>query len=378
VSSAVSPHAPLAFDEAVESIQASLAPLFEIAANSPTRKFINLDMEEYRDLDLTMAVFTQLLDRDDLLHVDAGIVLQAYLPDALGAMIHLQEWAAARRARGGAAIKVRLVKGANLPMERVEASLHSWPLATWATKQQTDTNYKRVLDYALTFEHIANVQIGVAGHNLFDISYAWTLGRNRNVRSGIEFEMLLGMAEGRARAVSETVGLLLLYVPGVHPKDFDVAIPYLVRRLQEGASEENFLSAVFDLNDDADLYSRERNRFLASLAALDDEVPSPSRTQDRRRVSPGGFQVTFRNTADTDPSLPGNRQWAKAITGCVPTTILGYDLVASHTINDAAEIQTTIGAATAAGGSWAALGGSGRAEILAGLRLCSSNAEVNS
>ena len=31
-------------------------------------------------------------------------------------------------------------------MEQVEASVHGWPLATWHTKQDSDTNYKRVLD----------------------------------------------------------------------------------------------------------------------------------------------------------------------------------------------------------------------------------------
>ena len=59
-------------------------------------------MEEYRDLDLTMAVFTRLLDRPEFEDLEAGIVLQAYLPDSFAAMIRLQEWAAARRARGGA------------------------------------------------------------------------------------------------------------------------------------------------------------------------------------------------------------------------------------------------------------------------------------
>ena len=125
--------------------------------------------------------------------------MQAYLPDALRAMIRLQEWSAARRARGGAPIKVRVVKGANLPMERVDASLHDWPLATWGTKQDTDTNYKRVLDYALHPERVRNVRIGVAGHNLFDIAFAWLLAGERGVRDGIEFEMLLGMAQGQAR-----------------------------------------------------------------------------------------------------------------------------------------------------------------------------------
>ena len=364
VSSAVAAHPPLAFDQAVGSIEAALAPLFGIAASSLTPKFINLDMEEYRDLDLTIAVFTRLLDREDLRHVEAGIVLQAYLPDALGAMIHLQEWAAKRRASGGRGIKVRLVKGANLPMERVDASLHGWPVATWPTKQDTDTNYKRVLDYALTAERVANVRVGVAGHNLFDVAYAWTLAGKRGVRSGVEFEMLLGMAEGQARAVSETVGPLRLYVPVVHPKDFDVAIAYLVRRLQEGASEDNFLSAAFDLNQDSGMYERERTRFLASLAAVDGDVPPPNRTQDRRKDVCPDIPESFQNTADTDPSLFGNRQWAKEITDRIPARTLGDELVKAHTVSDADGVQSTIATALAASASWAGLGGIGRAEIL--------------
>src|SRR5690606_27821233 len=110
------------------------------------QKFINLDMEEYKDLDITLDIFTRILDRPEFLTLEAGIVLQAYLPDALGAMIRLQEWSAARVARGGAPIKVRVVKGANLPMERVAAAMHGWPLATWGSKQESDTSYKAVLN----------------------------------------------------------------------------------------------------------------------------------------------------------------------------------------------------------------------------------------
>jgi RHH-type proline utilization regulon transcriptional repressor/proline dehydrogenase/delta 1-pyrroline-5-carboxylate dehydrogenase len=66
------------------------------------------------------------------------------------------------------------------------------------------------------------------------------------VRDGIEFEMLLGMAESQAEAVRETTGGLLLYTPVVHPAEFDVAIAYLIRRLDEGASSDNFMSAVFE------------------------------------------------------------------------------------------------------------------------------------
>ncbi|MGX9670932.1 bifunctional proline dehydrogenase/L-glutamate gamma-semialdehyde dehydrogenase [Mycobacterium sp. HM-7] len=377
VSATVPPHSPWAFDEAVDHIAANLLPLFTQAATAPTKKFINLDMEEYRDLELTIAVFTKLLDRAELLNLEAGIVLQAYLPDALSAMMRLQNWACARRERGGAGIKVRLVKGANLPMEHVEASLHGWPVATFSTKQDTDTNYKRVLDYALQPEHAANVRIGVAGHNLFDIAYAWTLAGRRGVRDRVEFEMLLGMAEAQAEAVRRTVGGLLLYVPVVHPKDFDVAIAYLVRRLEEGASQDNFMSAVFELHDDQVLFQREKDRFVASLAEIDDVgasevtggagVPEPNRRQDRRTDDPSTAVSParrFANVADTDPALPGNRLWGRTITERIAASAVGTELVAAHTVSSAAALEGIIAGGVTAGATWAASTGAQRAAVL--------------
>ena len=266
-------------------------------------------MEEYKDLDMTIAVFTRILDKPEFKNLEAGIVLQAYLPDALAAMIRLQDWAAARRADGGAAIKVRVVKGANLPMEQVEASLHDWPLATWGTKQDSDTNYKRVINYSLHPDRIRNIRIGVAGHNLFDIAFAWLLAKQRGIadtaEQSIEFEMLLGMAQGQAEAVKKDVGSLLLYTPVVHPAEFDVAIAYLIRRLEEGASQDNFMSAVFELSENEALFEREKQRFLASLAKLDDEVPPPNRRQNRSLPAEPMPHDSFENTPDTDPVAAG-------------------------------------------------------------------------
>ena len=181
---------------------------------------------------------------------------------------------------GGAGIKVRIVKGANLAMERVDATVHDWPLATWSTKQESDTNYKRMLVRALTPEDTAVVRIGVAGHNLFDLAFAWLLAERRGVTGRVEIEMLLGMAAAQAEAVRATTGGLLLYTPVVRPEEFDAAISYLVRRLEENASTDNFMSGLFEL-DDAAIYQRERDRFAASLADLDLDLPAPRRTQDR-------------------------------------------------------------------------------------------------
>src|SRR4029077_7907221 len=45
-------------------------------------KFVYLDMEEYRDKELTAEVFMRTLDRPGLEPSLAGIALQAYIPDS--------------------------------------------------------------------------------------------------------------------------------------------------------------------------------------------------------------------------------------------------------------------------------------------------------
>lgn len=361
VSAATAPHSPWAFEESVARIAEELAPVFAIAAASG--KFVNLDMEEYRDLDLTVAVFTALLDRPELLQLEAGIAIQAYLPDAMAAMIRLQYWAAGRRERGGAPIKVRLVKGANLPMERIDADVHGWSLATWATKQQTDTNYKRVLAWAMTPQRLANVRLGVAGHNLFDIAFAWTLAGRRDVRDGIDIEMLLGMAPGQAEAVRRTVGRLVLYVPVVAPDTFDVALSYLARRLQEAAGAENFISALAAPDHDQAIFGRERDRFLASLAELDESIPEPHRIQDRG-VEAADPVTGFANAPDTDAAVPANRAWVTAVLGRAEYSTIGADLVAAHRIADGGELDALIESAVAAGSRWGSRTGAERAAVL--------------
>ena len=396
VSATVAPHNHWAFDEAVDHIDSQLVPLFRKAAAASPKKFINLDMEEYKDLDLTIAVFTRILDRPEFRDLEAGIVLQAYLPDALGAMMRLQDWAAARVEAGGAPIKVRVVKGANLPMEHVDAMIHGWPQATWPTKQATDTSYKAVLDFALRPEHVRNVRVGVAGHNLFDVALAWLLAKARGAEAGVEFEMLLGMATGQAEVVKREVGSLLLYTPVVHPDEFDVAIAYLIRRLEEGASQENFMSAVFELHDTPALFDRERERFLASLAELERitgdgspeqfRVPAPNRQQDRRAFDEAGLEARveawvtggFENTPDTDPDLPGNRVWGRAIADRMVESNLGRDLVASAQLEDEAALDAAIARGVAAQQTWQELGVAERTRILhrAGERLEARRAEL--
>jgi RHH-type proline utilization regulon transcriptional repressor/proline dehydrogenase/delta 1-pyrroline-5-carboxylate dehydrogenase len=347
VSSVISQVSMWGFDATVERVVERLKPLYQYAASAPTQKFINLDMEEYRDLSLTLEVFQRLMSLPETKGLEAGIVLQAYLPDALGAMKIVQDFAAKRVSAGGAPLKVRVVKGANLLMERVDADIHGWVEATYPTKQATDTNYKRVLDWALTPEHVTNVRIGIAGHNLFDIALAHLLAEKRGVSPSVDFEMLKGMAVDISAAVRKTVGSLLLYTPVVHPKEFEVAIAYLTRRLEENASPDNFMSGLFDIAKNEDVFKRECDRFTASVFALDDKPQHPRRVAEKPPVR--------LNTPDSDPALADTREWvAKAVSAAhklskhpspLPNSI---PRLASET-----EIDKVVGRAANAATSWA-------------------------
>ncbi|MGJ8671732.1 proline dehydrogenase family protein [Rubritalea sp.] len=273
-------------------------------------KFVNLDMEEYRDLRLTCDAFMQVLDEAEFKMHRAGIVLQAYLPDSYKHQIELTEWATRRSAAGGAPIKIRIVKGANLAMESVEASLHDWPQAPYSTKLEVDANYKRMVLYGCVPENAKNVQLGIASHNLFEISYALLIRAREGVEEFVELEMLEGMANHQARAVQELAGGLLRYAPVVRKEDFHTAISYLVRRLDENTHEENFLHDIFGMKPGCPKWNKQKKMFFDACAIVNTLTDSPNRVQVRAmEVYAADYLAPFCNAPDTDWSLRKNAYW---------------------------------------------------------------------
>src|SRR5262245_8569236 len=221
----------------------------------------------------------------------------------------------ARCARGDVPIKIRIVKGANLAMEQVEAALHGWPQAPYLTKLETDANFKRMVAYGSQPEHARAVRLGVASHNLFDVAYGLLLRHHHGVEDEVEFEMLEGMANHQARAVQHEAGGLLLYAPVVKTEDFHSAIAYLVRRLDENTAPENFLHDLFSMEPDSDAWQYQCDRFLAACQIQNEVSDRPRRTQDRRTEQPvARHKQPFDNEPDTDWSLPANQAWIKAVT----------------------------------------------------------------
>ncbi len=283
---------------------------------SGLKKLVYLDMEEYKDLRLTIDVFKRFLQDPDLNKYPLGIALQAYIPDSFAYQQELTDLAESRLAKGGAPIRIRIVKGANLEMEKCIASLNGWEQAPFATKLETDANYKRMVAYALQEKNLQAVRIGIGSHNIFEIAFSKTLQSIRGLdTSHVEFEMLEGIANHTRRSIQKLLGSVLIYSPVANREEFLNAIAYLVRRLMENTDKENFLSHSFNLKVGSQAWNEEQKKFLSALDHERHLEPSlPRHKQDRGGSSDlvpekTGDIENFIPDSPTDFSLPANQVW---------------------------------------------------------------------
>jgi RHH-type proline utilization regulon transcriptional repressor/proline dehydrogenase/delta 1-pyrroline-5-carboxylate dehydrogenase len=234
-------------------------------------------------------------------------------------------------------------------MERVDAAMHDWPQAPYATKAEVDANYVRLLDRALRPELADVLRVGVASHHLHHVALAVELAAARGVEHQMDVEMLQGMAPAQADAVAADLRgteNLVLYTPVVHAEDFDAAVSYLVRRLEENAGHENYLYAMFSADGPASYL----DRFRASVRDRDTVADGPRRTQDRSSEAPVAPRA-FHNEPDTDPSLPANRDWARRAVAAAPAPVgvLGRS-VGEPELTDPAAVDAVVERAAAS--SW--------------------------
>ncbi|MEM9413628.1 MAG: proline dehydrogenase family protein, partial [Planctomycetota bacterium] len=320
LSSVVSQISLTGYESTLDAVKEQLRVLYRAAieGGKPGKpKFVNLDMEEYRDLHLTVDTFKSVLDEAEFENLVAGIVLQAYLPDSYCVLQSLTDWARDRYLRTGAGIKIRLVKGANLAMEQVEASLHDWEQAPYYNKLDVDANYKRMLEFATRPENQKFMKVGLASHNLFDVAYALLVRERRGTGEQLEFEMLEGMANAQALEVRERTGDLVVYTPVCFQHDFESAVAYLVRRLDENTAPGSFLGALFALEEGSPDWNEQKDAFLQACERA--KAPSLSSSPNRKQNRLIEMSVVtepnqpFHNEPDTDFSLPENRDWLNQI-----------------------------------------------------------------
>lgn len=322
---------------------------FVNATGKKENKFINLDMEEYRDLSLTVETFKRVLDQPEFKDFKAGIVLQAYLPDSHLWQIELSDWAKKRVANGGAPVKIRLVKGANMEMEETEAGLRQWEICPYTKKIDTDSNFKVMLEYALQPQNAESVHIAVASHNLFELAYGYELAKANGVVECFSMEMLEGMSESARVAIKELSAEVILYAPVAKKEQFTNAIAYLIRRFDENTGKKNFIRYSFGLEAGSEDWEMLKQQFIESFENKKNLFIGAKRVQNRLHENWDDFQggsfytKGYKGEPDTDFILPQNKQWAQEIRTkwmkkkdeelkVVPVVVGGEDLVGKRKV----------------------------------------------
>jgi RHH-type proline utilization regulon transcriptional repressor/proline dehydrogenase/delta 1-pyrroline-5-carboxylate dehydrogenase len=305
-------------------VGARLRKLLRVA--KANRAYVHVDMESYRTKDLTLAIFQQILLEDEFREMtDVGIVIQCYLHDAARDLIALREWAHQR----GKPIWVRLVKGAYWDYETVHAQAQGWPVPVFQQKWQSDANFEGCTRYLM--RNYRDLRPALGSHNIRSLAHAIATARHLGIpTSGIELQMLYGMADEDKRALTDMGYRVRIYMP------YGELIPgmaYLVRRLLENTSNDSFLKASFS-----------------------DEVPAnellanPLEHERGRRPEAGSQHgkaeeeivatktSTFRNEPPTDFAVAANREAMKSALADVKSQ-LGklYPLVIGDRSIDTAE-----------------------------------------
>ncbi|MBV9122930.1 MAG: proline dehydrogenase family protein, partial [Planctomycetes bacterium] len=218
------------------AVRARLRPILKAARRH--RVFVNVDMEQYAYKDLTLRIFREVLDEDEFRDwPDAGIAIQAYLPESTADLEQLARWAERR----GTSVWIRLIKGAYWDYETVVAAQQNWPVPVFTHKSATDAHYERLTRFLL--QHQALLRPAFGSHNVRSLAHALAVADELGLPPRcFEVQMLYGMAEPLQEALVSLGQRVRIYTP------FGQLLPgmaYLVRRLLENTSNESFLRARF-------------------------------------------------------------------------------------------------------------------------------------
>ena len=196
--------------------------------------FINVDVEQFSILPLTLEVFeTVLLEPPYCNYPHIGIVCQAYLKDS-DKVLDLLIDIARRRATP---FSIRLVKGAYWDFEQAHSEQSNWPCPVFSQKEETDINYENLLRTLI--KSFPAVRPCIGSHNARSLSVAIALTEEFHLKAGdVEFQMLYGMANPFRDALVAQGFRVRQYCP---IGEFIPGMSYLVRRLLENTANQSFL-----------------------------------------------------------------------------------------------------------------------------------------
>jgi RHH-type proline utilization regulon transcriptional repressor/proline dehydrogenase/delta 1-pyrroline-5-carboxylate dehydrogenase len=259
--------------------------------------FTNVDMESYEKKTLTLHIFQTILSEPEFnTWTDVGIVLQCYLHDTPADLISLRNWAAER----GTPVWVRLVKGAYWDFETIRAQANGWPVPVFRRKWQSDVCFEECTRFVLLNRQ--HLRPALASHNVRSLAHGIAAARVLGIpASGLELQMLYGMADAEKQALVDLGMRVRVYMP------FGELLPgmaYLVRRLLENTSNDSFLRAgSFDQIPAAQLLKNPLDSAPRETQA-DTSSPTYRLISEDDSMSP----LAFRNQPPVDFARAENRQ----------------------------------------------------------------------
>ncbi len=200
---------------------------------------VSIDAEEMARLEITMALFEQLIGQPQLKGWGKlGLVVQAYSKRALP----LLGWLTQLAKETGNQIPVRLVKGAYWDTEiklAQQENLPDYPVFT--RKVTTDLSYLLCMKYLLSKTAQQYLYPQFATHNAHTLVCLMQLGAGKKY----ELQRLHGMGAGLYEAARKFYPQLTccIYAPVGEHKEL---LPYLVRRLLENGANNSFVHKLVD------------------------------------------------------------------------------------------------------------------------------------
>jgi len=142
------------------------------------------------------------------------------------------------------------------------------PQAPYPTKTEVDANFKRMVAYGCKKEHAqaAHLESAVTTSLTLPLPVAESEKRSEG---DVCFEMLEGMADHMRRVVQQVSGDMLLYCPAAKKKEFQNAVAYLVRRLDEKHRPRKFSAPRLRLETEHPQWDHQVKLFSAACIAAD-------------------------------------------------------------------------------------------------------------
>lgn len=352
---------PWDFAELVAAAVDAVTELYVAAAAADTR--LLLDVRELRELDLAIAVFTDVLEGAGTT-VNAGMSVPAALADSHDAVRQLAAWAREREAE--APITIRLTDSAGSGAERDENTLNGWPQPALAGRVDILAAQVRGLEALIAAENAAAVRVSIATHDPFVLAYA--VERSGDAGVDVELVMDAGFTPEWERAVHGDIAVTVSSL-ALNPRELEANVDAIAERLTAAALVIDDVARVTaaDLPGHAAEITRRAQtdpplsrRTLDRSAEIGDIAPgallrpiatdSVDLTQavmgiahtaqsnhtsaldtgvdgllfggtpfvetavfsERETGEPAYGAAGFRNAQVTDPSLAANREWARA------------------------------------------------------------------